>query len=129
MVKRFNKCRHRAARSLYDGRWRLSTPRTIAAHSIALAANAFDIEMSQHAFKNGCVEGGFGEPGGRPHTTPGRAEMYAVDLTSDALLFFLDWVVQRSNPPKALRWMPYAVSVFITQAHIRGGLHDVGKCW
>jgi hypothetical protein len=105
------------------------TKKFIAAHAVMLAANAFDIEMSQHAFKNGCVEAGFDTGGGVPHERPGRAEMYRTDLSSAAVIIFLDWAMQRGHPPKAIRWLPYVIPVYVAQSHIRGGIHGIQRCW
>jgi len=101
------------------------TKKFIAAHVVMLAANAFDIETSQHAFKNGCTEGGFDGGGGRP----GRSEMYGTDFSIAALFIFLDWEMQRGQPPKALRWLPYMVPVYVTQAHLRGAIRGIQRCW
>jgi hypothetical protein len=101
------------------------TKKFIIAHSVELAANIFDIESSQHSFARGCVEGGL--DGGI--NRPSRKEMYAQDMISFALLGTLDWIIQRSHPPKALRWMPYANPVYGTIQHMVGGLKGVERCW
>jgi hypothetical protein len=76
------------------------TKKFIIAHSVELAANIFDIESSQHSFARGCVEGGF--DGGSGIHRPSRTEMYTQDMISFEVLGTLDWIIQRSHPPKAI---------------------------
>jgi hypothetical protein len=102
------------------------TKKFIIAHSVELAANIFDIESSQHSFARGCVEGGF--DGGSGIHRPSRTEMYTQDMISFAVLGTLDWTIQRSHPPKALRWMPYANPAYGTIQHMVGGLKGVERC-